>query len=757
MRRPAAAAWAAAALYFLLTIALTWPLVLHPGSRVANDLGDSLLNMFLFDWNARVTPLTARWWSLPQFYPIAGVMAFSEHLLGLAPITSPVLWVTHNPLLAYNTAFFLSFPLCALAAHLLCYELTGRHDAAVVAGLAYGFSPYRMSQFSHVQVLSAYWIPVALLGLHLFLRRREWRWAALFAVAWFLQALACGYYLFYLSVLAGLWLLWFATRAGVARDFWRVIVAWGVAAAAMLPIALGYWQYQHMYGLRRWPDEIEAFSADVASLLSAPSNLRLWGWLDVVQRPESQLFPGLAVPLLLLSGIVLAWTAAAREGHRRLRTPRLLLGAAAVFATVAATPLLFGPWRLEIAGVRLLSVGTPQKPFSVAVLLAAIALGLHPAVRTGWRRRSPLAFYTIAGAVMWLFCLGPSPTLLNQPLLYKAPYSWLLLLPGADGVRVPARFWILATACGAAAAGLAWVQVAARLPRLRSALPAVLCGLILLEAWPEAVPLLDPPAPRPATTRASARLELPVRAGHDLIALYRATGHHRPLLNGYSGYFAPHYWAMQHLLDRHDPRVLDVLSSLGPIEVVIDSDQDQDGEWRAYVGSHPRAEIAGREADYTVFRIARNTTSYALPGLAGQPLPIAAIHASVNEGAVSRMIDRDRITRWDSGGPQGPGNEITVDLGAARRVDGIEMQIAGFVADFPRDLTIDLSGDGQTWRQVWSGATGFAALISALESPLTVPIRLPFEPSEARYIRLQQHAREPIYYWSIAELSVFGT
>ena len=56
--RPLVAFGLAAGLYFLLTVALTWPLLLHPGSRVPNDLGDSLLNMFLLAWNARVLPFT---------------------------------------------------------------------------------------------------------------------------------------------------------------------------------------------------------------------------------------------------------------------------------------------------------------------------------------------------------------------------------------------------------------------------------------------------------------------------------------------------------------------------------------------------------------------------------------------------------------------------------------------------------------------------------------------------------------------------
>ena len=91
-----------------------------------------------------------------------------------------------------------------------------------------------------------------------------------------------------------------------------------------------------------------------------------------------------------------------------------------------------------------------------------IALVLHPSIRAGWSRRSSLAFYTLAAVAMWLFCLGPAPTLMGKPLLYKAPYAWLMLVPGVEGVRVPARFWVLATLCLAVAgcAGVAAYRAA---------------------------------------------------------------------------------------------------------------------------------------------------------------------------------------------------------------------------------------------------------------------------------------------------------
>ena len=738
MRRPFVPFGLAAGLYLLLTIALTWPLVLHPGSRVPNDLGDSLLNMFLLAWNARQLPLTEQWWNLPQFYPVPGVMAFSEHLLGLSVITTPIIALTGKALLAYNAAFFLSFPLCALFAHLLAFELTRRHDVSLVAGLAYGFAPYRMSQFAHVQVLSAYWIPLALLGLHLFVRRPQWRWAALFAAAWLMQALACGYYLFYLSVLVGLWLLWFAVGRLRWIDLARLLTAWAVAVLIMVPVALGYLKYQSAYGFKRWPDEIQAFSADVASLLTAPGNLRLWGWLKVIQRPESDFFPGLCIVLLIVAGVATAWRAAARSGIQRLRTPRILLAVAILFAIAAATPSWFGPWKLEIFGIRLLSVSTALKPLSVAILLAVVALAMHPSIRVGWRQRSPLAFYTIAAAVMWLFSLGPSPTLMDKPFLYKAPYSWLMLVPGVDGVRVPARFWTLATMCMAAAAALAVAHVGARWRACRPVLPAVVAALLLVESWPQPLTLENEPPPRPAHARANARLDVPFSFGHDLKVLYRAIEHRRPVVNGYSGYFAPHYGALQYLLERHDPMVLAHLTSLGPLEVVVDNDQDASGQWRAYVSRHPWAEVVHRDAAYTAYRLPRTMGSYALPKLSGQRLPISGIRASLYQDLVPNMTDGDRITRWHTGGPQGPTNEVTVDLGVLKQVQGIEMQIGGYVADFPRQLTIDLSDDGVGWREAWSGPTAFLAYLAALEDPLLVPLRIGVNPSSARFVRFRQ-------------------
>ena len=48
--------------------------------------------------------------------------------------------------------------------YLLARELTGRRDAAFLAGLMFAFSPLRALHVSHLQVLAWGWMPIALVG-----------------------------------------------------------------------------------------------------------------------------------------------------------------------------------------------------------------------------------------------------------------------------------------------------------------------------------------------------------------------------------------------------------------------------------------------------------------------------------------------------------------------------------------------------------------------------------------------------------------
>jgi hypothetical protein len=745
----------AGALYLLVSAAMTWPLVLNLGTLVANDLGDPLLNMWIFSWNARTLPLTEQWWNMPMFFPAYGVTAFSEHLLGLSPITTPLLLATNNPVLTYNVTLFLSFPLAALAGHALGWSLTKRHDAALITGLAFAFAPYRAAQLAHVQVLSSYWMPLAMVGLIRYFEDRRVRWLLLFGVSWLMQALTCGYYCFYLSVLVGLWLAWFVVGRHRWSDLARVLAVWAVAVVLMTPVLYGYWRIQGMYGMRRWPNEIAAFSADVASFLKAAPSLRLWGWLNAYDRAESELFPGLTIVVLIVAGGVAGWKAVAAD-RPRLRITPVLVALAVVFLLVAPTPILWGPWKIEIAGIQLLSVGTPHKPLSVAFVLLIAAAALNPTARALFVRRSPFAFFALAAFAMWLLALGPAPTLMNQPILYKAPYTWLMAIPGVEGVRVPARFWMLAILCLSAAGAMALVRLGVRWPRALPTLTVIACVGILADGWPRPMKMEAPPVRRPNRTAAQARLDLPITEGHDLKALYGGIFHERPLVNGYSGYFAPHYWVFRFLLNQEDHAVLTTMAGFADLEVVVDHEEDVDGKWRRFVETHPAAELAHTSDVYSSYRIRAASGTQVARRLEGPTLAVASATASAGQELLPRMTDGDLVSRWEARREQRPGDRLTLDLGSVKQVRGLELALGGYVADFPRRLTIEVSTDGTLWEEIWSGSGGGPALAGALLDARVMPLTFQFAPHAARYIRLTQLGSDPVFYWTIAELKVFG-
>ena len=298
--------------YAVLTLALTYPLVGRLASALPSDLGDPLLNTWILWWNSTVLPFSEAWWHAPLFYPTADGAALTEHLVGISVFATPIIWVTGSPVVAYNVVFLLSFPLSGLTAYLLCHQLTGRRDAAWVAGLAYGFCPYRIDQLPHLQVLWSSWMPLALLGLHRYLAEPRRRWLALFGVSSLLQGLSNGYYLLYFPILIVGWLAWFLPPVHRWKRLAAVGAAWVVSVLPLAPVLWRYQQVHGRFGFVRPLEEVRSFRADVAGLISASELVNLWGFLDAFRRPEGQLFPGVAGVILVAVGLTrVEW--AARE------------------------------------------------------------------------------------------------------------------------------------------------------------------------------------------------------------------------------------------------------------------------------------------------------------------------------------------------------------------------------------------------------------------------------------------------------------
>jgi len=498
----------------------------------------------------------------------------------------------------------------------------------------------------------------------------------------------------------------------------------------------------------------------VTDLTRGMADLWLWGpWL---QRPgpEADIFPGLTAILLIVASMI--WARRAGQAPSESPAPllprwaRLLLMIVAGCLTLITISLLIGgPWRVDVFGARL-SATKVSRTLTQALWAWILVVATGSGARRIVRDRSPLAFYVAATLAMWAFSFGPSPSIGDVEIRSWAPYRWLILLPGYDGLRVPARFAMLATLCLAAAAGIALAQLQRKLGRrAQLALVAIAAVGALAEGW-RSVPVK--PLPESSIVRADdapgAVMELPLGdPWQDVVSLYRGIGHRHPVVNGYSGYFPIHYWILREAIARQDPGVLETLATRGLRHVVVFHDRDRDGAWRKYAGSSPGATVVRTTANQTYYQLPPRAGA---PAATGPPLPIAALTANVEAAEVQKAVDGSLTTRWSTGHPQVPGDELVVDLGRVRTAAVLELSLGPFHGDYPRRLLIEASLDGQDWATVWQGPGGGPAVTAAIDDPWRVPVRTAFQPREARYLRLTQLGSDPAFYWTVAELRVLG-
>jgi hypothetical protein len=751
MSRPARVAVAASLGYVALAVAYSWPLAIRL-SGVPHDPGDPLLTTWFLWWSTQAVPLTTAWWNAPMFYPATGVLAFSEHLLGLAPIAVPLTLLTGQPLIGHNVAFIATFALSAIGAHFLAYTVTRRHDVSAIAAVAYAFAPYRLPQAPHIQVLASHWTPVCLAALHRYDQTARPRWAVLAAAAWVLQSLSCGYYMLFLAVLVALWFLWFAAGRWSVRQIAVAAAAFGAGAVVLLPFLLEYQAVHEMYGFRRSIGEARFFSADIAALLFASDELLLWWWVQVFPRAEGNLFPGLTIVVLTIVALYHAhpFRVDRPEPRRILIVRRVFAVLLGLLLVGTALPLVYGAWRLSIAGTTLVSIARADKPATIALLAALVVVGLLPRVRQAIRRRSVLAFYLFAAFAMWIFALGPDPTVMGYRAFYRTMYSWLMELPGFDGLRVPARFWMMTLVCLSVVAALAVNRLGGRTRQVVVA--AAIAGL-LLDGWPRGFRVLAAPELRPSPPGVAVRIDLPVSDGSDPLALYQQMFDPVPLYNGFSGYGAPHYHAMRAMLDEGDPTVLPLLAARGPLGVVVDHAGDADGALRKLVLAVPGSTLERMEPGWSSYRVPKTPAPPDVPDRSGTPIPIKSFTAVPGQASAPLAIDGKLTTRWWTTDEIDQAAELTIELGSPTRVGQIVMEIGSFTTDFPKRMQVDVSADGVAWETAWTGSPALNAYYGAVRHPRELPVVLPLNREGVRFIRLRQ-LETGKFNWSILELSV---
>ena len=695
-----------------LALIATFPLVLHLGRALPGDLGDPLFTSWVLGWDAdRLRHGLSGFWDAPILFPSRHTRAFAEHMLGIAVFVAPVIWLTGNPILAYDIAFLLTYVLAGSGMYLLARELTGRRGVAFLAGLAFAFAPMRALHISHLQVLAWGWMPIALWGLHRYFARRSTFALAVFAAAFTLQALSNGYFLYYLS-LAGAFVVVYEL-ASRPRDRLRAIAALTAASAIILvfvgALAIAYLSVRDQYGLRRPYDDWLHFSADVRSYVSVPRTVRLWGaWLDGDTAPERQLFPGLVVAICAAAAL---WPGRARR-------------------------------------------------------------------RMAW-------LYGALAATAFLLSLGPEPAAWSQRFLPSGPYLWLArLVPGADGLRVPARLGVVVLMALSVLAAMGAARLLVPLPgRWRVAALAALGAAVVAEGWAGPLVLAPVDAHGRLADRTTyqwlaqqppgAAIELPIvewAIAPTLTYQYATLRHGHPIVNGYSGYgsslqeFLGGGASPLNDLDRMD-EALELLRAVGVHYVLVHPRDYEDptvgAETAAAIGARTeQVDEMFRSDAVLAFRLKAADAAVAETPLtpAGRRLPPAELHARASDAAdrVPLLFDGDGDTRWLTGRPQNGDEWIAIDFAQARDVSAIALQTASrSFGDYPRALRIESTGDDGARSVLYEGPMLSAygrALATGAPHPAIV-VNLPA--NRTRTLTIRQTARTRRWFWAVHELAIF--
>ncbi|MFI7426519.1 hypothetical protein ACIBPB_05990 [Micromonospora sp. NPDC049836] len=319
----------------LLAVVLTWPTLRHPASTIPGDLGDPTLQAWQLAWAGHgLLTDPSNLWDSNTFYPEKYTYAYSDTLLGYAPIGMLGSGFA-AALVRYNVTYVLVFALAFVGAYALARQLGSGRWGAAVAGVAWAYAPWRLAHAGHLNILSTGGIALSLAmlarghgwslrhGYRPERRRPGWALAGWLVAAWqitlgFGIGLPLVYFLLAAVLVAAGCYGWSWWRRRERPPFGRRLLAADLAGGAVfgaVTLLLGL-VYLHVVDLnpqaQRTLDWTKLFSPPLRGFVTAPADSWLWGEPHAAAReqltwpPEMALLPGMTLIGLAAAGLLIS-------------------------------------------------------------------------------------------------------------------------------------------------------------------------------------------------------------------------------------------------------------------------------------------------------------------------------------------------------------------------------------------------------------------------------------------------------------------
>ena len=419
---------AVAGLMVASTLVMTWPQVRQLDA--VKDLGDPLFGLWRLAWVAhQIVRDPLHLFEANLYYPSHLTLAYSDAMLLPGLMVAPFFWSGIPPVALYGVAVLSTFVLAGVAMYALVRSLTGQPAAALVAGVAFAFYPFRFQHYYQMELLWACWMPLTLWAVHRTLARGRWRDGLVAGGAFAAQALSCMYFGLFLA--AYLIPVGSALAIGTGRvtRALKPLAAGAVLAAVLLVPMLGPYAHARQELGERAPAEIEAFSSTPQDYLIAQKTNAIWGSLlgRGTHGPEDS-FPGIVIVALAL---VALWPP--------LSVPRIAYALGLLFAfdiSLGSHGYVFPVLYREILPFR--GLRAPGRMSMFVGLSLAILGGYGVARLSAYMRRRWVRYAFAASVAMLVMVESRSVLTLEHVPVPNDVYRWFEGRPAGVLAELPA-------------------------------------------------------------------------------------------------------------------------------------------------------------------------------------------------------------------------------------------------------------------------------------------------------------------------------
>lgn len=438
------------ALYSVLTLLMTMPVISSLTSHVAGQGGDPWQTMWRFEHE----------WENRDLLRVLG--GGEARLVNISVWPWMGLYLLFGQPAAYNLVFLLAFILSGYFMYLLVRHLTRHEAAAFLAGVLYMFLPFHVAHsLGHFGAMQTQWLPLAILLLLMWVKKPTgWRTIGL-ALAVTLQSWTEHHYALWLAIFGIVFAIFHLTRPSADLSLARrgasplqgeagsssrrmrwihgIFLSILILVFAFLPwLPTVKLATQGGNNLELGTEQTIRFSADLFSYITPAPWQPIWGGIS--SKLFGRHFTGNAVEATQFLGFLPLLLLLFFCQHIPRRQKTFWFGVATVFFVISLGP------RLHIFG-EILPVPLPYALFDSlpvfsavrAVARAGVMVGLSISVLFGWvlarELKRPISGVIVLALILAEFLFLPVP--LQTTKLSRA-YNVIARLPGKSLIEIPA-------------------------------------------------------------------------------------------------------------------------------------------------------------------------------------------------------------------------------------------------------------------------------------------------------------------------------